>query len=328
MRFFYCILFAIREQELGCSLLDCLLFLHKQNYFMTDINYSRIAQAIKYLSANIKEQPSLNEVAEHVHISPFHFQRIFTQWAGISPKRFLQYLTIEELKKELHNTNNLIEAAENVGLSAQSRVYDLFVTIEAVTPQEYKTKGKDILIEYGFHKTPFGECFIATTQRGICSLNFIDDNREEVLNEFKLIWEKARIIKNPASTNDLINKLFLEQKNNYEFKLLVKGTGFQVKVWEALLRIPFGSVASYQHIANAIDSPKALRAVGTAIGHNPVAYLIPCHRVIRSQGMIGDYHWGSERKAAIIGWEKARAENGKDSLIKNKSIMHNSIGMI
>src|SRR5947209_512607 len=153
MRFFYCILFAIREQELGCGLLNCILFLQKPNYFMTDINYSRIAQAIKYLSANIKEQPSLNEVAEHVHISPFHFQRIFTQWAGISPKRFLQYLTIEELKKELHNTNNLIEAAENVGLSAQSRVYDLFVTIEAVTPQEYKTKGKDILIEYGFHKT-------------------------------------------------------------------------------------------------------------------------------------------------------------------------------
>ncbi len=273
-----------------------------------ETNYKRVEEAIKFLTENFKQQPSLYDVAEHSNVSPFHFQKIFSEWAGISPKKFLQYLTVEELKKEIAKTSNLNEAAERVGLSAQSRVYDLFVNIEAVTPQEFKTKGEGITIEYGIHATPFGECLIAATDRGICSISFVEENPDGLLKELQSHWENARITKNPNSTKIFAEQIFSAEKKE-KLNLLVKGTPFQLKVWEALLKIPFGGLTSYQTIANAIESPGAMRAVGSAVGANPVAYLIPCHRVIRQEALIGQYRWGTIRKKAIIGWEKAKVEN-------------------
>lgn len=270
-----------------------------------EINYKRVEEAIKFLTENFKQQPSLYDVAENSNVSPFHFQKIFTGWAGISPKKFLQYLTVEELKKEIQKTNSLTEAAERVGLSAQSRVYDLFVNIEAVTPQEYKSKGEGINIEYGIHDTPFGECLIAATEKGICALHFVEENADELLNDLQNHWEKACISKNQNATKNFAENIFSSHKKE-NIKLLVKGTPFQVKVWEALLKIPFASLASYQTIANAVGSPGAMRAVGSAVGANPVAYLIPCHRVIRQEAIIGQYRWGTTRKKAIIGWERAK----------------------
>lgn len=273
-----------------------------------EINYTRVEEAIKYLTQNFKEQPTLYDVAEHAHVSPFHFQKIFTDWAGISPKKFLQYLTVEELKKELQKTNNLSEAAARVGLSAQSRVYDLFVKIEAVTPQEYKSKGAGIEIEYGVHPTPFGDCLLAVTERGICGMNFLENDEDELLNELKSHWENASFKKDQNSTKHFAESIF-EKGADKNIKLLVKGTPFQIKVWEALLKIPFGALTSYQTIANAVGSPGGMRAVGSAVGANPVAYLIPCHRVIRQEAIIGQYRWGTLRKKALIGWEKAKCNS-------------------
>ncbi|MEO8762317.1 MAG: methylated-DNA--[protein]-cysteine S-methyltransferase [Bacteroidia bacterium] len=272
-----------------------------------ETNYKRVEEAIKFLTENYKQQPSLYDVADEVNVSPFHFQKIFTDWAGVSPKKFLQYLTVEELKKELHKTSNLTEAAESVGLSTQSRVYDLFVNIEGVTPHEFKTKGAGMQIEYGIHSTIFGDCLMAITQRGICALRFLEDNNADALiTELQTEWQNASITQNQNSTQVLVQNLFnANAKNN--IKLLVKGTPFQLKVWEAVLKIPFGSVASYQTIANAVGSPNGMRAVGSAVGANPVAYLIPCHRVIRREAIIGQYRWGTLRKTAFIGWEKAKS---------------------
>lgn len=275
-------------------------------------NYNRVAEAIRYLAVNYKQQPSLEEIAGHLNLSSFHFQRIFTEWAGISPKKFLQYLTVGELKKELQHSSNLSQAAESVGLSTQSRVYDLFINIEAVTPQEFKTGGKGIEIEYGFHETPFGTCFIANTKKGICSLSFTDEENEKVLSEFKQNWSNAGLFANQSATKKLVEKLFYKPLQKHKFDLFLRGTNFQIKVWEALLKTPFGSVTNYQNIASLAGHSGASRAVGTAVGKNPVAYLIPCHRVIRNEGQIGQYRWGSIRKTAIIGWERAK-NTGKQS---------------
>jgi AraC family transcriptional regulator of adaptative response/methylated-DNA-[protein]-cysteine methyltransferase len=272
-----------------------------------EINYRRVEEAILYLTENFKQQPSLYDVAEQAHVSPFHFQKIFTEWAGISPKKFLQYLTVEELKKQLAQTKNLVEAAERVGLSAQSRVYDLFVKLEAVTPQEYKSKGEGIVIEYGIHETIFGECLIAATEKGICALHFIEDNSDQLIQDLHAHWENAQIRENSSSTKQFAEQIFSPDKKD-PLKLFVKGTPFQIKVWEALLKIPFGGLTSYQNIAQAIENPAAIRAVGTAVGANPIAFLIPCHRAIRQEAIIGQYRWGTIRKKALIGWEKARSQ--------------------
>lgn len=272
------------------------------------INYQRIESAIKYLSANYREQPNLDEVAQAVHLSPFHFQRIFTEWVGITPKRFLQYLTTEHLKSKLNDTRNILEAADAAGLSSQSRVYDLFVTLEAVTPQEYKTSGSGLTIQYGFHQTPFGECLIAVTERGVCGLQFvIDDNREEALQWLQKQWSNADLKENTAVTAQVVQQIFYINEPR-KLHVLVKGTNFQVKVWNALLQIPAGEVASYQLLAKKINHPKALQALGSAVGANPIGYLIPCHRVIKSEGLVGEYHWGSAKKRLILGWEMAQAE--------------------
>lgn len=273
------------------------------------INYQRIEQAIQYLSEHFTEQPNLDDVAAQVHLSPYHFQRMFTEWAGISPKKFLQFLTTDFLKNKLAETPNLIEAANLAGLSSQSRVYDLFVTLEAVTPHEYRSGGEGLSIRYGYADTPFGTCFVATTGRGICGLEFVnEDTKDAALQAFRQNWRNAQLVPDQQVAIDFTRLIFTNNPGEpRRFQLLVRGTKFQVKVWEALLRVPFGAVTTYGQIAREIGQPGASRAVGSAVGDNPVAYLIPCHRVIRKEGKLGEYHWGSTRKKAIVGWEMARS---------------------
>lgn len=285
-----------------------------------DINYQRIEQAIQYLEKNFQRQPELDEVAGQAHLSPFHFQRIFTEWAGISPKRFLQFLTVDFLKSKLIESKNLVEAAESAGLSGQSRVYDLFTTLEGVTPQEYKQKGSGIRIEYGIHETPFGTCLIGVTERGVCWLSFIqtDEDARQRIEEMKIHWSNSVFHQNEELTEAFIQKIFpsplplspgravSEGRGERKLHLFVKGTNFQVKVWEALLKIPMGSVTTYQGVAEQIQSPKAMQAVGSAVGSNHIAYLIPCHRVIRKDGILGEYRWSPTRKKSMIGWEMAK----------------------
>jgi AraC family transcriptional regulator of adaptative response/methylated-DNA-[protein]-cysteine methyltransferase len=275
-------------------------------------NYEKIAKAIEYISQNVKNQPSLFEVSEEVSISQFHFQRMFSEWAGVSPKKFLQYITADYLKSKIKESTNLTELAESAGLSSQSRVYDLFTGIEAVTPQEFKSDGKGLQISYGFHVTPFGECFIAVTERGICAMAFVDEKtRDHQLILLAKKWYFASIEPNQKMTEDYIHRIFSPNLTSLEkLPLMVQGTNFQLKVWEALLTIPQGAVTTYQQIANSIGNPKAVRAVGTAVGDNPIAYLIPCHRVIRKEGVLGEYRWGSLRKKALIGWEAAKSDAG------------------
>lgn len=271
-----------------------------------NINYNRIAEAIEYIKANFKEQPNLDEVAEKVHLSPFHFQRLFSEWAGTSPKKFLQYTSLEHAKKLLkENHATISETAYETGLSGTSRLHDLFVSIEGMTPAEYKNGGKNLFINFSFAESPFGNIIVASTEKGICFMAFAENEEngfEDLKNKFpnaafsrKLDWIQQ-------------NALFIFQ-NDWsklsEIKLHLKGTDFQLKVWETLLKIPMGQLSTYGSIAYQIEKPNASRAVGTAIGSNPVAFLIPCHRVIQSSGIFGGYMWGNTRKTAIIGWEGA-----------------------
>jgi len=273
-----------------------------------NINYQRIEQAIRYLEENFQRQPELDEVAEKVHLSPFHFQRIFTEWAGISPKRFLQFLTIDFLKEKLSKSKNLIDAADAAGLSSQSRIYDLFTTLEAVTPQEYKQQGAGIRVHYGFHETPFGLALIGVTDRGICWLSFLqaDEEPRMELEKMKMHWNNSVFSEGIELTQKFIDQIFNRVNLKQPLHVFVKGTNFQIKVWEALLKIPMGSVTTYQTIASTIKSPKAMQAVGSAVGSNHIAYLIPCHRVIRKDGVLGEYRWSAARKKSIVGWEMAK----------------------
>lgn len=271
------------------------------------LNYNRIAQAIAYIKENFKEQPNLDEIAEQVHLSPFHFQRLFTEWAGTSPKKFLQYISVEHAKKMLkENQSTLFETAYNTGLSGTSRLHDLFINIEGMTPAEYKNGGKDLVINYSFAESPFGNLIVASTNKGICFMAFNEDD-SVALEELNAKFPNALFLRKL----DLIqqNALFIFQ-NDWsklpEIKLHLKGTDFQLKVWETLMKIPMGQLSTYGAIARQIDKPNASRAVGTAIGSNPVAFLIPCHRVIQSTGILGGYMWGNTRKTAIIGWEAAK----------------------
>lgn len=272
------------------------------------INYQRIAEAIRYLEENFQRQPELGEVAEQVHVSPFHFQRIFAEWAGISPKRFLQFLTVDFLKEKLEQTKNLVEAAEAAGLSSQSRVYDLFTTLEAVTPQEYRQRGGGIKIDYGFHETPFGYCLVGVTERGVCWLSFLSEDEDQriALESMKEHWHNSVFHEGVELTRHYIHQIFHSTDSGRRLHLFVKGTNFQIKVWEALLKIPMGNVTTYQNIARTIHNPQALQAVGSAVGSNHIAWLIPCHRVIRKDGVLGEYRWSTTRKKSMIGWEMAK----------------------
>ncbi|KQO34840.1 cysteine methyltransferase [Flavobacterium sp. Leaf82] len=272
------------------------------------INYNRIADAIDYIKVNFNEQPNLDEVAEKVHLSPFHFQRLFTEWAGTSPKKFLQYISVEHAKKILKENNHatLFDAAYDTGLSGTSRLHDLFVNIEGMTPAEYKNGGKNLEINFSFAESPFGNIIVASTNKGVCFMAFAE-NEETGFQDLKNKFPNAGFSRKLDLAQQ--NALFIFQ-NDWsklsEIKLHLKGTDFQLKVWETLLKIPMGQLSTYGSIAQQIEKPNASRAVGTAIGSNPVAFLIPCHRVIQSSGTFGGYMWGNTRKTAIIGWEGAQ----------------------
>ncbi|MCY1513936.1 Bifunctional transcriptional activator/DNA repair enzyme Ada [compost metagenome] len=271
------------------------------------INYNRIAKAIDYIKENFKSQPNIDEVAEKLHLSPSHFKRLFTEWAGTSPKKFLQYISVEHAKKILKEEQaTLFDTTFETGLSSTSRLHDLFVNIEGMTPAEYKNGGKNIHVNYSFAESPFGNLIVASTPKGVCYMAFEDD-REKALNKLIEKFPNATF----EQRLDLMqqNALFIFQ-NDWsklpEIKLHLKGTDFQLKVWETLLKVPMGQLSTYGNIAEQIGNSNASRAVGTAIGSNPVAFLIPCHRVIQASGNFGGYMWGNTRKTAIIGWEGAK----------------------
>lgn len=270
-------------------------------------DYQRIAQAIAFIQQNHLSQPDLATVAQHVHLSEYHFQRLFTKWAGISPKRFLQYLTIEYAKSRIAQTESLLDLTLNVGLSSPGRLHDLFVKLEAMSPGEFKLGGAGLKIQYGIHDTPFGQSLLALTPRGICNLNFLHPSSEQHAEQMlSLEWKNAEITRDQFATRAICEQIFSPDRDKKPLTLLVKGTNFQIQVWRGLLKIPFAGMATYQSVAEMIGRPTAVRAVGNAVGNNPIAYLIPCHRVIRESGKLGGYRWGLERKTAILGWEASR----------------------
>jgi len=278
-------------------------------------NYQRIAKAIEFLVIEQQNQPSLKQLAAYVGISEHHLQKTFSDWAGVSPKQFLQYLTKEYAKQQLKQ-QAVMPSALAVGLSGSGRLHDLLINCEGVTPGEYRSAGVGLEIHYGVHNSPFGYCFIALTPRGICKLSFFDQTDDDdaptefvqTLSELKQEWPNARIEENRAATLDVAQRIFPSELDHTPLdtaplKLLLKGSPFQLQVWEALLKVAPGSMRSYQHIADAMGKPSAVRAVASAIARNPLAYLIPCHRVIRSTGVLNNYRWGTDRKAAMLAWE-------------------------
>ncbi len=274
------------------------------------LDFDRISRAITYLQQNFRNQPSLKDIAHEVDLSPSHFQKLFTDWAGTSPKQFLQYISIEQAKKLLgqHQTS-LLKTSTRVGLSSSGRLHDLFIKIEGMTPGEYKNRGASLTINYAYERTPFGEALVASTTKGVCFIAFVVTSREAAREELYTRFPNAHFKQQSDAVQKSALRIFEPHQTSLpEIKLHLKGTPFQLKVWEALLRIPSGQLSTYGTIASQIGSPKAFRAVGTAVGHNPVSFLIPCHRVIQSSGILGNYHWGPARKTAMIGWEGARAK--------------------
>ena len=289
-------------------------------------NYDRIAQAIGFMRQHYRKQPDLATIAEHIGLSPSHFQRLFTQWAGISPKRFLQYLTLEYAKSKITQTQSLLALTFEVGLSSPGRLHDLFVNLEAMSPGEFKAEGAGLQIHYAIHQSPFGQVLIATTPRGICNVQFLNIAEQTIAEQMlRQCWPKAEIMQDRQRTKPLYDLIFSSLSNPQKpltspltLNLFVKGTNFQIQVWRALLNIPFGGMTTYQNIAKTMGHPTSARAVGNAIGNNPISYLIPCHRVIRASGELGGYRWGLERKTAILGWEASQITQKSQALQKNR----------
>ena len=272
-------------------------------------DYDRIAQAIRFIEQNVRRQPSLEEVARSVYLSEFHFQRLFRRWVGISPKRFLQFLTVEHAKRRLEECRSVLDATYDAGLSSPGRLHDLFVTLEAVTPGEYKARGAGLRIGYGVHDTPFGPALLAATGRGLCGLSFVDEGgAAAAVDELRARWPSATVGEDARATEPLARRIFASDGDDGQpIPLFVQGTNHQVRVWEALLRVPAGALVSYEQLAGAAGKPEAVRAVAGAVARNQIAYVIPCHRVIRKLGAFGGYRWGTERKLAMLGWEAAHA---------------------
>lgn len=268
-----------------------------------------MAQAIAYMRQHHRHQPDLKTLAQQANLSEGHFQRQFRAWAGISPKRFCQYLTVEYAKAHITEADSLLDLSLATGLSGPGRLHDLFVTLEAMSPGEYKQGGAGLTIRYGTHPTPFGPCLVAMTARGVCHLQFLDEEAETAT--LQAAWPRAELVEDREATAPAVEQIF-DPANSQNLILHLRGTNFQIQVWRALLRIPFGSLTTYQHLAQALGKPTAARAVGNAVGNNPVGYLIPCHRVIRGSGELGGYRWGLDRKAALIGWEAARCDAETD----------------
>ncbi len=287
------------------------------------LDYTRVEEAIRYLEAHFREQPNLDDIAASVHLSKYHFQRLFKRWAGVSPTQFLGFLTIDYAKERLAASQSVYDASLDAGLSGAGRLHDLFVTFEAMTPGEYKRLGQDVTIRYGFHDTPFGRCLLATTAKGICALRFVATRDSETppggpvgptetaaLQELINEWPLATFVEESLETGAIASRIFSPEKEEDQrpFRLLLKGTNFQVQVWQALLAIPPGGMVSYQDVAERIGRPTATRAIAGAVAKNPVGYLIPCHRVINKSGRYHGYRWGPTRKKAILGWEAGRRQ--------------------
>jgi AraC family transcriptional regulator of adaptative response/methylated-DNA-[protein]-cysteine methyltransferase len=286
------------------------------DYRQSNTDYLVVERAIRYLGQHARQQPSLEDVAAAIGMSEFHFQRLFSRWAGISPKRFLQFVTKEHAKDLLDRSENLLDTTFQVGLSSLGRLHDLFVNTEAVTPGEYKSRGAGVTIRYGLHPTPFGTCVLGLTERGICHLGFVQTSEGAAVDELVSMWQQAVMIEDQQATAPLVEPIFdLHRRVEQPLHIYVRGTNFQIKVWEALLRIPAGNVTTYHELARRIGHPGAARAVGSAVGANPVPVLIPCHRVIRALGVHGEYRYGAARKQALLGWEFARSESLASSTV-------------
>lgn len=287
-------------------------------------NYYRIEKALEFLHENFRRQPTLKEIAASAYMSEYHFQRVFSNWVGISPKRFLQFLSKEYAIQLLEESRNMLDVTFQTGLSSPGRLHDLFLVTEAVTPGEYKRKGEGIEVLYGFHPTPFGEALLAITDRGICDFSFVQkEGRQKCLSNLEKKWKNAKIVEDQEKTTEIMNQIFRPEKDAdpVSLHLFLQGSNFQLKVWEALLSIPSGSITSYEAVAKYIGEPKAQRAVGTAVGNNPIAFIIPCHRVIRKIGEFGNYASGKARKIAILGWEAARLEIGNKTVEETAALI-------
>lgn len=284
--------------------------LHEQSQ-----DYQRVEAAIAFLEANFRQQPDLEAMAASVNLSKYYFQRLFRRWAGVTPLQFLHYLTVGYAKERLRESRSVLDTSLEAGLSGPGRLHDLFVSYQAMTPGEYKHQGEGLLLQYGFHPTPFGACLLALTERGICALRFLaPGGSAAALADLQSEWPQADFIEDAAATREVVERLFGVHAPGQaaRFHLLLKGTNFQVQVWQALLKIPAGAMVSYQGVATMLGRPNASRAVANAIARNPVGYLIPCHRVINQRGEMHAYRWGSARKKAILGWEASKMGWSRD----------------
>jgi len=282
---------------------------------MAESDYQRVKAAILFIAESAPDQPSLDDVAAHVGLSPYHLQRLFRRWAGVSPKRFLQHLNANEAKRLLRDSTPVLDTAFAVGLSGSGRLHDLMVTTQAVTPGEYARKGEGLTIRYGVHDTPFGTCLLGVTDRGICTLRFVDEpDAGDAIAELKAEWSRATLVRDDRETAGVIEAVFFGAPHREQpLPLLLRGTNFQLKVWEGLLRIPEQCVISYGDLAERIGTPSSTRAVASAVGANPVAFVIPCHRVLRSTGALGGYRWGVDRKVVMLAREMAIGDDERES---------------
>ena len=283
--------------------------MHFHDFSQESTDFQRIEQAIRFIETNVTVQPSLDQIAEAVQLSRYHFDRLFKRWAGITPIQFLHFLTLEYTKQKLMESGSILETSLDAGLSGPGRLHDLFVTFEAMTPGDYKKRGHGLVISYGICNSPFGECLLAATKRGICYMGFITkENRADILDQLYDNWPKAVFTEDPAYACGIVHRIFSNhgKRTDSPFHLHLTGTNFQINVWKALLAIPEGALVTYRDIAAYIGHPSAVRAAAHAIAVNPVAYLIPCHRVITKSGNIHNYRWGAARKKALIGWEAAK----------------------
>lgn len=271
-------------------------------------DYERVERALRFVGQQVEEQPDLEAIAEHIGLSPHHFHRLFARWVGTTPKRFLQYLTIEQAKRRLREEESVLEAAWGAGLSGGGRLHDLMIAVHAMTPGDYKRLGADLTIRYGLHPSPFGDCLVALTDRGLCGLEFVAGRtREQMISGLRSRWPRAGLIACPEDTAPLLERLFPMPGSEARgpFTLLIKGTNFQLQVWRALLDIPTGALTTYGGLARHLGYPGGSRAIGQAVGANPIAWIIPCHRVIAATAGLGGYRWGLQRKQAMLGWEAA-----------------------
>ncbi|MFW2592286.1 bifunctional helix-turn-helix domain-containing protein/methylated-DNA--[protein]-cysteine S-methyltransferase [Aliarcobacter butzleri] len=271
-----------------------------------DTTYKQIEKAIRFIDENFKEHPSIDEIAKNIGMSKYHFIRVFKEYVGVTPKQFLHCVTLNYAKEHIKESKSILDSSLDIGLSSTSRLHELFVNLIGVTPKEWKEKGKDVQITYGFGQTPFGEALIGFTDKGICYLGFIDNNKKEIFQRFNELWENANLVFDEKLAYEYLENIFVKNK---KYPLLVKGTNLQINVWKALLNLPNGIVATYQDIANYLEKPKAVRAIASAIGKNHIGYLIPCHRVIAKSGAMSGYRWGIERKKILIAYESVRENN-------------------